>query len=122
VGRKAGLRVAPRFTAYHQLDISPRVASAKGYEAAARRLPCYWPVKANVYVDGLNLYFGAAKDTPYRRLNIDALRQLLLLRDRSATMRSIADGQRYQVPSTIDDPAILPEIEEAVETIGCGKA
>ena len=37
------------------------------------------------------------------------------------TMRSIADGESYRVPSTIDDPAILGEIEDAVETIGCGK-
>ena len=26
-------------------------------------------------------------------------------------LRSIADGKEYQVPSTIDDPASLPEIE-----------
>ena len=37
------------------------------------------------------------------------------------TMRSIADGETYPVPSTIDDPAILGEIETAVETIGYGK-
>ncbi|TKJ29780.1 MAG: propionyl-CoA synthetase [Chloroflexi bacterium B3_Chlor] len=37
------------------------------------------------------------------------------------TMRSIADGESYRVPSTIDDPAILGEIEAAVETIGYGK-
>ncbi len=37
-----------------------------------------------------------------------------------ATMRRIADGETYKVPSTIDDPAILPEIEEAVEAIGYG--
>ena len=30
------------------------------------------------------------------------------------TMREITDGQPYQVPSTIDDPAILSEIEQAV--------
>jgi propionyl-CoA synthetase len=30
------------------------------------------------------------------------------------TMRKIADGQPYTVPSTIDDPAILQEIEEAL--------
>jgi len=36
------------------------------------------------------------------------------------TMRSIADGQSYKVPSTIDDPAILREIEEAVQDIGYG--
>ena len=37
------------------------------------------------------------------------------------TMRRIADGEEYTVPSTVDDPAILPEIEDAVETIGYGK-
>ena len=36
-------------------------------------------------------------------------------------LRNIADGQAYKVPSTIDDPAILPEIEDAVESIGYGK-
>ncbi len=34
------------------------------------------------------------------------------------TMRKIADGAKYSVPSTIDDPAILGEIEEALTTIG----
>ncbi len=37
------------------------------------------------------------------------------------TMRSIADGETYRVPSTIDDPATLGEIEVAVQTIGYGK-
>lgn len=37
------------------------------------------------------------------------------------TMRSIADGESYRVPSTIDDPAILGQIEQAVQTIGYGK-
>jgi len=37
------------------------------------------------------------------------------------TMRSIADGKTYRVPSTIDDPATLGEIEVAVQTIGYGK-
>ena len=36
-------------------------------------------------------------------------------------MRSIADGESYRVPSTIDDPGTLGEIEDAVETIGWGK-
>jgi propionyl-CoA synthetase len=31
-----------------------------------------------------------------------------------ATMRSIAAGRNYAVPSTIDDPAVLDEIEEAI--------
>jgi propionyl-CoA synthetase len=37
------------------------------------------------------------------------------------TMRKIADGEEYRVPSTIDDDAILPEIEDAVQDIGYGK-
>jgi propionyl-CoA synthetase len=34
------------------------------------------------------------------------------------TMKSIADGQAYKIPATIDDPAILGEIEEALKAIG----
>jgi propionyl-CoA synthetase len=34
------------------------------------------------------------------------------------TMRKIADSQEYSIPSTIDDPAILGEIEEALKRIG----
>ncbi len=37
------------------------------------------------------------------------------------TMRKIADGQEYRVPSTIDDPAVLKEIEEALKTVGYAK-
>lgn len=37
------------------------------------------------------------------------------------TMSTIADGKSYRVPSTIDDPAILGEIEEAVQRMGYGK-
>ncbi len=37
------------------------------------------------------------------------------------TMRKIADGDEYKVPSTIDDPAILGEIEEALGKIGYAK-
>ncbi len=37
------------------------------------------------------------------------------------TMRKIADGQEYRVPSTIDDPAVLGEIEEALKTVGYAK-
>jgi propionyl-CoA synthetase len=35
-----------------------------------------------------------------------------------ATMKRIADGEDYKVPATIDDPAILDEITEALKTIG----
>jgi propionyl-CoA synthetase len=34
------------------------------------------------------------------------------------TMRQIADGETYKVPATIDDPAILPEIETALQGLG----
>ncbi len=34
------------------------------------------------------------------------------------TMRKIADGDQYAMPSTIDDPSILGEIEEAFSKIG----
>jgi propionyl-CoA synthetase len=34
------------------------------------------------------------------------------------TMRRMADGQEYKMPATIDDPAILDEIEHALEALG----
>jgi len=34
------------------------------------------------------------------------------------TMQKIADGQDYKLPATIDDPAILPEIAEALGGVG----
>jgi propionyl-CoA synthetase len=37
-----------------------------------------------------------------------------------ATMVKIADGESYKMPATIDDPAILDEIAEAVRTLGYG--
>jgi propionyl-CoA synthetase len=38
-----------------------------------------------------------------------------------STMRKIADGQEYSIPSTIDDPSILGEIDVALKTLGYGK-
>lgn len=38
-----------------------------------------------------------------------------------STMRKIADGQEYSIPSTIDDPAILGEIEVSIKSLGYGK-
>jgi propionyl-CoA synthetase len=35
-----------------------------------------------------------------------------------STMRKIADGEKYVMPSTIDDPSILGEVEEAFSKIG----
>jgi propionyl-CoA synthetase len=37
-----------------------------------------------------------------------------------STMRKIADGETYVMPSTIDDPSILGEIEESLKRIGYG--
>lgn len=34
------------------------------------------------------------------------------------TMKKIADGEEYRMPATIDDPAILDEIGEALRRIG----
>jgi propionyl-CoA synthetase len=38
-----------------------------------------------------------------------------------ATMRKIANGEEYTMPPTIDDPAVLDEIAEALQTIGYAK-
>ena len=38
-------------------------------------------MKAYVYIDGFNLYYGAAKDTPYKWLNVAELCRLLLPND-----------------------------------------
>jgi Acyl-coenzyme A synthetases/AMP-(fatty) acid ligases len=37
------------------------------------------------------------------------------------TMKAIADGKDYKLPATIDDPAILGEIQQALEAIGYAK-
>jgi propionyl-CoA synthetase len=34
------------------------------------------------------------------------------------TMKKIADGVEYRIPATIDDPAILDSISEALATLG----
>ena len=38
-------------------------------------------LKANIYVDGFNLYYGALKNTPYRWLDIAKLCRIMLPRD-----------------------------------------
>ncbi|HYF85654.1 propionyl-CoA synthetase [Azospirillum sp.] len=37
------------------------------------------------------------------------------------TMQKIADSQDYKMPATIDDPGILPEIADALKTLGYAK-
>jgi acetyl-CoA synthetase-like protein len=46
-----------------------------------------------------------------RRLGVGKTRSGKILR---ATVRAIADGREYRVPSTIDDPAILDEVRSAL--------
>jgi propionyl-CoA synthetase len=38
-----------------------------------------------------------------------------------ATMVKIADSQEFKMPATIDDPAILDEIRDALQTLGYTK-
>jgi len=38
-----------------------------------------------------------------------------------ATMAAIADGRDYKMPATIDDPAILDELREALQGLGYAK-
>ncbi|MFV2002422.1 MAG: propionyl-CoA synthetase, partial [Paracoccaceae bacterium] len=38
-----------------------------------------------------------------------------------ATMLSIADAKDYKIPATIDDPAILDEITQALKSLGFAK-
>ena len=38
------------------------------------------------------------------------------------TMRSIADGDEYAIPATIDDPAILDEIRAALQGTGLARS
>ena len=37
------------------------------------------------------------------------------------TMRKIADGEQYKTPATIDDPAVLDEIGEALRGLGLAR-
>jgi propionyl-CoA synthetase len=39
-----------------------------------------------------------------------------------STMRAIADSEPYRVPPTIDEPAILPEIETALRELGYARS
>jgi propionyl-CoA synthetase len=38
------------------------------------------------------------------------------------TIQKIADNKAWKMPATIDDPAILKEMEEALNSIGLAKA
>jgi uncharacterized LabA/DUF88 family protein len=53
-------------------------------------------VRANVYVDGINLYYGALQGTPYKWLDLRRLSQLLLPGDRIHRIRYFT--ARVQTP------------------------
>ena len=38
------------------------------------------------------------------------------------TMRKIADGEEYRMPATIEDPQVLDEVREAMQSIGYADA
>ena len=38
------------------------------------------------------------------------------------TMQKIADNEEYRMPATIDDPVILDEIDEALQSLGLSRA
>src|ERR1035438_9723485 len=48
---------------------------------AASAFLAVFSVKMNVYVDGVNLYYGALKKTPYKWLDLSCLCNLLLPHD-----------------------------------------
>ncbi len=37
-------------------------------------------------------------------------------------MRALADGEHPNIPATIEDPAVLPEIKEALQGVGYPQA
>ena len=77
-------------------------------------------MKANVYVDGFNLYYGAVKNTPYRWLDIASVCRLLLPRDHIHQIkyftalvepRSIDPGQRIRQETYLRALATIPNFK-----------
>jgi hypothetical protein len=73
-------------------------------------------MKANIYVDGFNLYYGAIRGTPYRWLNIAALCRLLLPHDHINRIKYFTAlvGPR---PNDPDQPARQQTYLRALQTI-----
>ncbi len=44
-------------------------------------------MKTNVYIDGVNLYYGALRGTPYKWLDLDALFRLMYPRNTIQTIK-----------------------------------
>jgi len=45
-------------------------------------------IRAYVYIDGFNFYYGAVRETPYKWLDFNRMCQLLLPRDEIACFRT----------------------------------
>jgi uncharacterized LabA/DUF88 family protein len=62
----------------------PPVSFGEGVRSRPNgRLLCIWRsfLKANIYIDGFNLYYGALRNTPYRWLDLAKLCRMMLPRD-----------------------------------------
>ncbi len=79
-----------------------------------------FPIDANVYVDGFNLYYSALRDTPYRWLDLQALSHRLLepdftlhrIRYFTARIRSRRDPrQRSRQQMYLRALGTVPELE-----------
>jgi hypothetical protein len=44
-------------------------------------------VATGIYIDGLNLYYGALRNSPYRWLDLERFCQVLLPQDQISTIR-----------------------------------
>jgi hypothetical protein len=73
-------------------------------------------MKANVYVDGFNLYYGAVKGTPYRWLNIAAMCRLLLPHDQISRIKYFTALVNPR-PNDPDQPARQQILFRALRTI-----
>ena len=73
-------------------------------------------MKANIYVDGFNLYYGAVKGTPYRWLDIAALCRLLLPRDTINQIKYFT-ALVHPRPSDLDQPRRQQTYLRALRTI-----
>lgn len=60
---------------------------ARGCQTAASAFYGMYSIRANIYIDGLNLYYRALRGTPYRWLDLGQLVRLLLPRHRIGRIR-----------------------------------
>ncbi len=78
-GALSALRGGQRASGRGNLTVTDRARQASTLLRVGPRKPEPKPrPKANVYVDGFNLYYGALKGTPYKWLDLDALFRRLL--------------------------------------------